>query len=96
MKNFMKQAQQLQSKLLEQLRAIKVEGSAGGGMVTIQMDGEQNVIAVKIEPQIFEEKDVAMLEDLIVAAHSDAKRKILEKTQESLKSLTGFPLPPFS
>ncbi len=95
MKNFMKEAQKLQSKLLEQLRAIKVEGSAGGGMVTIEMDGEQNVIAVKIEPQIFEEKDVAMLEDLIVAAYSDAKRKILEKTQESLKSLTGFPLPPF-
>jgi len=96
MKNFMKEAQKLQSKLLEQLRAIRVEGSAGGGMVTIQMDGEQNVLAVKIEPQIFEEKDVAMLEDLIVAAYSDAKRKILEKTQESLKSLAGFPLPPFS
>lgn len=96
MKNFMKEAQKLQSKLLEQLRAIRVEGSAGGGMVTIQMDGEQNVLAIKIEPQIFEEKDVAMLEDLIVAAYSDAKRKILEKTQESLKSLAGFPLPPFS
>lgn len=96
MKNFMKEAQKLQSKLLEQLRAIRVEGSAGGGMVTIQMDGEQNVLAVKIEPQIFEEKDVAMLEDLIVAAYSDAKKKILEKTQESLKSLAGFPLPPLS
>ena len=96
MKNFMKEAQKLQSKLLEQLRAIRVEGSAGGGMVTIQMDGEQNVLAIRIEPQIFEEKDVAMLEDLIVAAYSDAKRKILEKTQESLKSLAGFPLPPFS
>ena len=96
MKNFMKEAQKLQAKLLEQLRAIRVEGSAGGGMVTIQMDGEQNVLAIKIEPQIFEEKDVAMLEDLIVAAYSDAKKKILEKTQESLKSLAGFPLPPFS
>ncbi|UCD20446.1 MAG: YbaB/EbfC family nucleoid-associated protein, partial [candidate division WOR-3 bacterium] len=48
-----------------------------------------------IEPQILEEKDVAMLEDLIVAALGDARRKVLEKTQESLKSLTGFPLPPF-
>ncbi len=95
MKNFMKQAQKLQSKLLEQLRAIKVEGSAGGGMVRIEMDGEQNVLSVKIEPQIFEERDVAMLEDLIVAAYSDAKRKVLEKTQESLKSITGLPLPPF-
>ena len=93
MKNFMKEAQRLQSKLLEQLRAIKVEGTAGGGMVRVEMDGEQNVHAVKIEPQIFEEKDVSMLEDLIVAALSDARRKILEKTQESIKSITGMPLP---
>jgi DNA-binding YbaB/EbfC family protein len=93
MKNFMKEAQKLQSKLLEQLRAIKVEGSAGGGMVRIEMDGEQNVHTVKIDPQVFEEKDIAMLEDLIVAAFSDARRKILEKTQESIKSITGMPLP---
>jgi len=95
MKNFMKEAQKLQSKLLEQLRAIRVEGSAGGGMVKIEMDGEQNVHAVKIEPQVLEEKDVAMLEDLVVAAFSDARRKILERTQESIKSITGLPLPPF-
>jgi DNA-binding YbaB/EbfC family protein len=95
MKNFMKEAQKLQSKLLEQLRAIRVEGSAGGGMVRIEMDGEQNVHAVKIEPQVLEEKDVAMLEDLVVAAFSDARRKILERTQESIKSITGLPLPPF-
>jgi DNA-binding YbaB/EbfC family protein len=93
MKNYMKEAQKLQAKLLEQLRAIKVEGSAGGGMVKVFMDGEQNVHAVKIEPQILEDKDVAMLEDLIVAALSDARRKIIEKTQESIKSITGLPLP---
>lgn len=93
MKNFLKEAQKIQAQLLEQLRAIKVEGSAGGGMVKIEMDGEQNVHAVKIEPQILEEKDVAMLEDLIVAAFSDARRQILEKTQESIKSITGLPLP---
>jgi DNA-binding YbaB/EbfC family protein len=93
MKDFLKQAQKLQAQLLEQLRAIRVEGSAGGGMVRIDMDGEQNVHAVKIEPQILEEKDVAMLEDLIVAAFNDARKKILEKTQESVKSITGLPLP---
>jgi DNA-binding YbaB/EbfC family protein len=93
MKNYMKEAQKLQAKLLEQLRAIRVEGSAGGGMVKVQMDGEQNVHAVKIEPQVLEDKDVAMLEDLIVAALSDARRKIIEKTQESIKSITGLPLP---
>jgi hypothetical protein len=62
-------------------------------MVRVCMDGEQNVHAVKIEPQVLEDKDVAMLEDLIVAAFSDARRKILEKTQESIKSITGLPLP---
>jgi hypothetical protein len=93
MKNYMKEAQKLQAKLLEQLRAIRVEGSAGGGMVRVSMDGEHNVHAVKIEPQVLEDKDVAMLEDLIVAAFSDARRKILEKTQESIKSITGLPLP---
>ena len=93
MKDFLKQAQKLQAQLLEQLRAIRVEGSAGGGMVRIDMDGEQNVHAVKIEPEILEEKDVGMLEDLIVAAFNDARKKILEKTQESVKSITGLPLP---
>jgi len=93
MKDILKEAQKLQSKLLEQLRAIKVEGNAGGGMVRIAMDGEQNVLSVKIEPQVLEEKDISMLEDLIVAACNDAKKKILEKTQESFKSITGLPFP---
>jgi len=92
-KDILKEAQKLQSKLLEQLRAMKVEGNAGGGMVRIAMDGEQNVLSVKIEPQILEEKDIAMLEDLIVAAFNDAKKKILEKMQESFKSITGLPFP---
>ncbi|MBE0432493.1 YbaB/EbfC family nucleoid-associated protein [candidate division WOR-3 bacterium] len=91
----MKEAQKLQAQLLEQLRAIRVEGSAGGGMVKIEMDGEQNVHAVKIEPQLLEERDIGMLEDLVVAAFSDARRKVLEKSRESLRSLAGFPLPPF-
>ena len=93
MKDFLKQAQKMQAQLMEQLRALRVEGSAGGGMVKLEMDGEHNVHSVKIEPQILEEKGVAMLEDLIMAAYNDAHKKILEKTQESLKSITGLPLP---
>ncbi len=89
----MREAQKLQVKLLEELRKIKVEGSAGGGMVRIEMDGEQTVISVKIEPQILEDKDISMLEDLILAAFNDAKKKVAEKTQESFKSITGFPIP---
>lgn len=94
MKNLIQQAQQLQAKLLEELRKIRVEGSSGGGMVRVEMDGEQNVISVKIESEIFEEKDVSMLEDLVLAAFSDARKKVLEKTQESFKSITGLPIPP--
>ncbi len=93
MKNMLREAQKLQTKLMEELRKIRIEGSAGGGMVRIEMDGEQNVLAVKIEPEVFEEKDVAMVEDLILAALNDAKKKVADKTKESFQSITGFPLP---
>ena len=93
MKNMLREAQKLQAKLLEELKKIKVEGSAGGGMVRVEMDGEQNVLAVRIEQDVFEDKDKSMLEDLILAALSDAKNKISEKTKESFQSITGFPLP---
>ncbi|MEO0094598.1 MAG: YbaB/EbfC family nucleoid-associated protein [candidate division WOR-3 bacterium] len=91
MKDIFKHALKLQEKLREELQKIKVEGSAGGGMVRIEMDGEQNVISVKIEPQIIEEKDINMLQDLILAAFNDAQNKVKEKIQESLTSLSGLP-----
>ena len=94
MKDILGQARKLQSKLLEELRKIRVEGSAGGGMVRIAMDGEQNILSVKIEPELLYEKDVSMIEDMILAACNDAKKRVAEKTQESFKNLTGFPMPP--
>jgi DNA-binding YbaB/EbfC family protein len=94
MKDILGQARKLQSKLLEELRKVRVEGTAGGGMVRIAMDGEQNVLSVKIEPELLDEKDVSMIEDLILAACNDAKKKVAEKTQESFKNITGFPIPP--
>ena len=93
MKNIMKQAQQLQAKLMEELKKIKVEGSAGGGMVRIEMSGEQNILSVKIDPELLKDGDVSMLEDMILAAFNDAKRKVVEKTSESFTSITGFPMP---
>lgn len=81
----------LQERLREELQKIRVEGSAGGGMVRIEMDGEQNVISVKIEPQIIAENDINMLQDLIIAAFNDAQNKVKEKAQECLASLTGLP-----
>jgi DNA-binding YbaB/EbfC family protein len=93
MKDILKQAQRLQAQLLEELRKIKVEGSAGGGMVRIEMDGEHNICSVQIEEEVFNEKDKTMLEDLILAALNDAKTKLSEKTKESFKTITGFPMP---
>lgn len=92
MKDIFKQALKLQEKLQEELKKIRVEGSAGGGMVRIEMDGEHNVLSVKIEPQIIEEKDINMLQDLIIAAFNDAQNKVKEKIRESVSSLTGLPL----
>ncbi|MEO0124183.1 MAG: YbaB/EbfC family nucleoid-associated protein [candidate division WOR-3 bacterium] len=92
MKDIFKQALKLQEKLQEELKKIRVEGSAGGGMVRIEMDGEHNVLSVKIEPQIIEEKDINMLQDLIIAAFNDAQNKVKEKVRESVSSLTGLPL----
>ncbi|MEO0137893.1 MAG: YbaB/EbfC family nucleoid-associated protein [candidate division WOR-3 bacterium] len=91
MDNLFKQALKLQEKLRTELQKIKVEGSAGGGMVRIEMDGEQNVISLKIEPQILEEKDINLLQDLIVAAFNDAQKKVKEKIQETIATLTGLP-----
>ncbi len=90
MKGMFKEAMKLQARLLEQLRAIRVEGSAGGGMVRIEMDGEQNVLSVKIDPQVLKDQDVTMLEDLIRAAWHDARQKVLEKTQAQIAGLAGL------
>ncbi|MEO0184375.1 MAG: YbaB/EbfC family nucleoid-associated protein [candidate division WOR-3 bacterium] len=91
MKDIFKQAMKLQERMREELQKIRVEGSAGGGMVKVEMDGEQNVLSVKIEPQIIEDKDINMLQDLIIAAFNDAQNKVKEKAQESLASITGLP-----
>jgi DNA-binding YbaB/EbfC family protein len=91
MKDIFKEAMKLQERMREELQKIRVEGSAGGGMVKIEMDGEQNVISISIEPQILEEKDINMLQDLIVAAFNDAQNKVKEKAQQSLASITGLP-----
>ena len=66
MQAMMKQAQQMQQKLQEEIAAIRVEASAGGGMVTVKMDGQKNVLGVKIDPEVA--GDVEMLQDMMMAA----------------------------
>ena len=93
MQNMMKQAQQMQQKLQEEIALIRVEASAGGGMVTVKMDGQKSVISVKIDPEVA--GDVEMLQDLVVAACADALAKVESQTQQKMSGmLGGLGLPP--
>ncbi|WP_417679231.1 YbaB/EbfC family nucleoid-associated protein [Roseibium sp.] len=93
----MKQAKQMQEQmgsLQEEIAEIEAEGSAGGGMVSVKVGGKGELRAVKIDPSMFKEEDVEILEDLIIAAHNEAKAKVeqamQEKTQEMMSGL-GLP-----
>lgn len=94
----MKQAAQLQSKMQEmqaELDHIEVEGAAGGGMVTVRMTAKGEMKGVKIDDSLIKPAEKEILEDLLVAAHTDARRKAEEVLQEKMKTLTGgLPLPP--
>jgi DNA-binding YbaB/EbfC family protein len=93
MQSMMKQAQQMQQKLQEEIAAIRVEASAGGGMVTVKMDGQKNLLNVKIDPEVA--GDIEMLQDMIVAACSEATKKVDEQTSSKMGGmLGGLGLPP--
>ena len=80
MQAMMQQAQKMQQKMQEEIALIRVEASAGGGMVTVKMDGHKNVIGVKIDPEVA--GDVEMLQDLVMAACNEAAKKVDEETQK--------------
>jgi hypothetical protein len=97
MGKLVKQAQEMQAKMMrvqEELAAREVEASAGGGAVTVRMTGKQDMISVKIRPEVVDPGDVEMLEDLIVAACHEAKKKSEELARDELSKVTGgMPLP---
>lgn len=94
----MKQAAQLQSKMQEmqnELGNIEVEGISGGGLVTVRMTGKMDVKSIKIDPSLMKAEEREVLEDLLVTAHGDARRKAEVAMQEKMQSLTGgLGLPP--
>jgi nucleoid-associated protein EbfC len=93
MQSMMKQAQQMQQKLQEQVATIRVEASAGGGMVSVKMDGHKNVLAVKIDPEVA--GDVEMLQDMVMAAFNEAAKKVDDEAQSKMGGmLGGLGLPP--
>ncbi len=94
----MKQAAQLQSKmhaLQSELDGIEVEGSAGGGLVTVKLTARGDLKGVKLDDSLMKPSDKEIIEDLLVAAHADARRKAEAVLAEKMKTVTGgLPLPP--
>ena len=93
MQQMMRQAQQMQEKLQQEIAQIRVEASAGGGMVTVHMDGQKNLLSVKIDPEAA--GDVEMLQDMILAAVGEAVKKVDGEIKQKMGGmLGGMGLPP--
>ena len=85
----MKQAQQMQEKLQKQMSELRVDATAGGGMVTVVMNGNKQVLSLKIDPEAVSKDDVEMLQDLILAAINDAHRKVDEALSKQMSGMMG-------
>lgn len=96
--NMMKQAQELQgrmSAMQSELDTLECKGTSGAGLVTVTLNGKGVMTALDIDPSMVKPGEVEILEDLIVAAHTDAKAKVENQLQEKMKDLTGgLPIPP--
>ena len=90
--NMMKEAQRLQQQMMalqEEVAKRKVDATAGGGMVTVEANGKQELVSIKIDPEVINKDDAQMLEDLVLAACNEALRKSRELVQQELGKLTG-------
>jgi nucleoid-associated protein EbfC len=89
LQNMMKQAQQMQERLQKQMAEMRIEATAGGGMVTVVVNGAKQVQSIKIDPEVVSKEDVEMLQDLILAAINDAHRKADEAMAEKMGGMMG-------
>ena len=87
--NMMKQAQQMQERLQKQMADLRIEATAGGGMVTVVVNGSKQLMSIKIDPEVVVKEDVEMLQDLILAAVNDAQRKADEEMSKSMGGMMG-------
>jgi DNA-binding YbaB/EbfC family protein len=94
----MGKAKEMQAKfeaMQQEVASIEASGQAGGGMVSVTLSGKMEMKALKIDPSLFKEDEVEILEDLILAAHNDAKSKVEAVLQEKTRAMTaGLPIPP--
>jgi len=94
----MGKAKEMQAKfqaMQEEMQTLEATGQAGGGLVTVTLSGKFDMKALKIDPSLFKESEIEILEDLLLAAHNEAKKKLEQQIQEKTQALTaGLPLPP--
>ncbi|MDP9838457.1 DNA-binding YbaB/EbfC family protein [Neorhizobium huautlense] len=90
-----KEMQAKMEKMQADIALLEVEGKSGGGLVTVRLNGKGEMLGLKIDPSLFKEDEVEILEDLVIAAHKDAKEKAEAVTAEKTRELTaGLPIPP--
>lgn len=90
-----KEMQEKMASMQEEVERLEVEGTSGGGLVTVRMNGKGLMLGLDVDPSLIKDDEAEILEDLIVAAHNDAKGKVESAVQEKTKELTdGLPIPP--
>lgn len=87
--NMMKQAQEMQERLQQEMSQLSVQATAGGGMVTVTVNGHKHLQRIVIDPEVVSKEDVAMLQDLIVAAVNDAHRKVDDAMKQRMGGMLG-------
>lgn len=94
LQKMIKAAKEMQEKLQKELAEMRVEGTSGGGMVTVILDGQKNLMSVRIDPEVVNKDDVEMLQDLILAAFNDAGTKVDEELSQKMGGLgMGLKIP---
>jgi len=93
LQQMMSQMKKMQEELQQQMESLRVEASAGGGMVTVAMNGNKKLLSVRIEPEALKDGDVEMLQDLVQAAVNEGMRKVDDSLKEMLGGLAGGLLP---
>jgi DNA-binding YbaB/EbfC family protein len=90
----LKSAQDMQQKMQQELAELRVEGSSGGGMVSVVLDGTKNIQTLTIDPEVVDKEDIGMLQDLIIAAFNDAGAKVDDRMKDKLGALgAGLKIP---
>jgi len=94
LQKMLKQAKEMQERIQRETAEMRIEGSSGGGMVTVTLDGSKNLVSCRIDPEVVNKEDVEMLQDLIMAAFNDANTKVEEALSEKLGALgAGMKIP---